>query len=121
MNRADLIDRLEKLTGPVLDSFERIRLARMAPDIINDLDSLNLFELALRGGLEAIGAAVALVERLGWRLYGLGRSPVHGLWWAQVFSIERNLAAECEEIDTGPVAVLLALFRALEAEGARDE
>jgi hypothetical protein len=130
MNRADLIDRLEKLTGPVHDAFERGRLAKLAPDIINDLDSENLFNLALMGGLPAIGAAVALVERClpGWS-WRCGRSGALRNGWATVNKTHPDFAKpgidqfSSVDVDAASpaVALLIALFRALEAEGARDE
>ncbi len=66
-------------------------------------------------------AAVALVKRVlpGWWVHGLGRSPLHGLWWCELYNIEKKLGAGCEEIDTAPIALVLAALRALHAQEER--
>lgn len=112
---ADLIARLEGLTGPVPDAFERASLAKLAPDIINDLDSENLFNLALMGGLPAIGAAVALVERClpGWRHAYEKRASGTVLAWV---SEEDDAPSIPSPGSTPAIATLLALFRALEGD-----
>lgn len=144
MNRADLIDRLEKLTGPCRETDAWIetevrRLSAYAAGL-NDEQRARWVIIGFKGEVDdgsvryhspeytaSIDAAVALVERClpGWK-----RSIFeghNGLWIARVTSPRRELFSTdyMRERDpggspNGAIAILIALFRALEAEGARD-
>lgn len=61
-DRAELIERLEKLTGPI-DGVTAGALANAFSPWETESVEWSLFIRALRPGLEALGAAVALVER----------------------------------------------------------
>ena len=63
----------------------------------------------------SIDAVLALVERClpGWWVHGLGKSPLHGLWWCTLYSLDAKKAVEVEEFDTPPLAILSALLQAL--------
>lgn len=65
----------------------------------------------------SVDATLALVERClpGWWLHGLGKSPLHGLWWCTLYSLDAQKAVEVEEADTAPLAILSSLLKALGA------
>lgn len=118
LSHADLIARLEALTGPVADAFERGALAKLAPDIVYDLDSDNLFNLILIGGLPSIGAAVGLVERVlpGWR-WAMTTGPGHTAASVRDKSILAHDKIEGAGYHPTPaIALLIATLKALEQQ-----
>lgn len=66
---------------------------------------------------ESVDAAIALTEKVlpGWAVHGLGKSPLHGLWWCQLYSLDARKSVEVEEIATPAGALVIATLRALQA------
>lgn len=119
---ADIIARLEKLTGPDREVDRVIDHVVFWPN-----EAPRNLEISIRDEWDvptytaSIDAAVALVERV---LPGCGvsieRHPVYGDWWdAAIFDQTPKTIANARK-QTAALAVCLALLRALEAEGARD-
>lgn len=135
MNRADLIDRLEKLTGPDREVDAEIALhfgarhrSRRTGSGVNKgrewfVDSIGGVEEWSRhppASTASIDAAVALVEKMlpgwGWDLVK-PKKGAPGKCRSAVFNGEHLFTGSAYSPE---VALLLALLRALEAEGARD-
>lgn len=130
-DRAELMERLEALQGPDRDVEEALALTYGGFKTSYEVGMAgNWWHRFTEGGLttsvpaytSSIDAALALVEKVlpGWWLHGLGRSPLHGLWWATLYSLEERRAAEVEDQHSAPLAILIVLLRSLEAkEGER--
>lgn len=102
---------IEEATNPALKGMSRSFNGGWWPDHIDSEDWI----AAPPFYSSSIDAAVALVEKMlpGWWVHGLGRSPVHGLWWCDLYSISEKRGSGVEERDTAPLAILAALLRAL--------
>lgn len=111
-----LIKRLEEATEGSRELDRAIWEAFGSPS----LDDIPKFAgyLGIGDFTTSIDAAVALAGRLlpGWWLHGLGRSPLHGLWWCQLYSLDEKRASEAEDIKSAPLAICLATLRALLAQ-----
>ena len=118
---ADIIERLEKLEGPLLDGFKVRDLADLIPAVVHDAETSWLFGAALSGRLESLGAAIALVERMlpgayreasGPRKYLNIPTPVPAKFRAEILANRGGFVGWHER---EPIALLLAMFRAIEA------
>lgn len=105
----DIVARLESATVADPEMAREVAAALFGPGFT--ISQVLMCRAALSDGIEAIGASLALVgERLpGWTACLLGS---HRGDWTVVIDIGDQTTSEAP---TAPLAVLLALFRALKA------
>lgn len=126
MNRcADVIERLEKAAGPdrAIDAFVSVAAGEADTGAETYGPHLWRTRVALRAKpyTSSIDEAVALIERKlpGWDLQLFNR-PKKGCWMARIKSPHYELfctkliEGEEQRVSSAPIAILLALFRALD-------
>ena len=125
---AELLERVKAATGPDRE-LDAALLCATSPSYHlskNSLGGTVICRDGFRWNIEdiapylitSIDAALALADRVlpGWWLHGLGKSPLHGLWWCTLYSLNAKEAAEVEDADTAPLAIIAATIYALIAQ-----